>query len=239
MQTDCKLQALHSFIKPAHLNEFYSILLAKFVSAYWCYQPVISDSVVDSLYSDVLLTAAIPQCHLSLSKHPSLCVAVKMWCKMFGIHLKCTLTTSSVQSGDAGHVASSSLLLLLPQRLQHQLDCCFLTFSHQSCKAVGFYFSHQSVLFFCLSFQINIYPEDVWAFSLIFPFLPRVKIFSEPRHEQQCKPKITRGVFPVALQTTNCLLSFLLFCLFFPLSLFLFLIPTQCMRLAQSKGGTM
>lgn len=186
-----------------------------------------------TLMSYWLLQSPNVICHF-----PNIPLCVWQWkcgAKMFGIHLKCTLTPSSVQSGDAGHVASSSPLLLLPQRLQHQLDCCFLTFSHQSCKAVGFYFSHQSVLFFCFSFQINIYPEDVWAFSLIFPFLPRVKIFSEPRHEQQCKPKITRGVFPVALQTTNCLLSFLLFCL----SLFLFIIPTQCMRLAQSKGGTM
>lgn len=67
-----------------------------------------------------------------------------------------------------------------PQRLQHQLDRCFLTFSHQSEWSSWFYFSHQRVLFFCFSFQINIYPEGVGLFSLLFLFYPESKSSMNP-----------------------------------------------------------
>lgn len=56
-----------------------------------------------------------------------------------------------------------------------------------------FYISHQRLLCFCFSFQINIYAKDVWLFSF--------KIFLEPRSNGNGKTKqIRRWVLPLALQ---------------------------------------
>lgn len=74
-----------------------------------------------------------------------------------------------------------------------------------------FYFSHQRLLFFCFSVQINIQPEDVWLFSFIFFLPPWVKIVHEPKNNGNSNAEqTTRGrLFPLALQ--RCPIVYCLF----------------------------
>lgn len=119
-----------------------------------------------------------------------------------------------------------------PQRLQHQLDCCFLTCSHQSCEAVGFIF-HIKGYYSFVSLSKSTSTLRVWDFSLLFSsFLPRVKIFYEPRNNGKGNAEQTREgeCSHIALQRCPIVycLSFISFsCFSFCVSL-LIILNTMC-----------
>lgn len=97
---------------------------------------------------------------------------------------------------------------------------CFQTASHPGRKMFGFIF-HLKYIILMFSFQINIYLQDMWVFSLILFSVSR-ELWTQSYWKWQCKTKTTRTMSPVALQRYQIIPSSLLFFLPFVYHCFLF-----------------
>lgn len=86
---------------------------------------------------------------------------------------------------------------------------CFQTASHPGRKMFGFIF-HLKYIILMFSFQINIYLQDMWVFSLILFSVSR-ELWTQSYWKWQCKTKTTRTMSPVALQRYQIIPSSLLF----------------------------
>lgn len=119
----------------------------------------------------------------------------------------CSLTPLSVQ---LVHCPSMPYVFCWPQFLRDYTNLtCFQTASHPGRKMFGFIF-HLKYIILMFSFEINIYLQDMWVFSLILFSVSR-ELWTQSYWKWQCKTKTTRTMSPVALQRYQIIPSSLLF----------------------------
>lgn len=116
-------------------------------------------------------------------------------------------------SGPIFHFAFTSTEITTP------ITAPFADIPPSELRSGCFYFSHQRVLFFCFSLQINIYPKGAWLSPSYFPLsYPESKSY-EPRNngKQHCRTNTGHRAFPLALQRCPIVycLSFISFSPFF------------------------
>lgn len=141
-------------------------------------------------------------------------------------------------SGPIFHFAFTSTEITTP------ITAPFADIPPSELRSGCFYFSHQRVLFFCFSLQINIYPEGARLspsyFSLSYP---ESKSY-EPRNngKQHCRTNTRHRAFPLALQRCPIVycLSFISFSpfLFFPFVCHCLLFWTRSVRSAKPEDST-
>lgn len=112
---------------------------------------------------------------------------------------------------------------------------CFQTASHPGRKMFGFIF-HLKYIILMFSFQINIYLQDMWVFSLILFSVSR-ELWTQSYWKWQCKTKTTRTMSPVALQRYQIIPSSLLFfCLLCIIAFYFDIICETCKLWRQHLG---
>lgn len=123
---------------------------------------------------------------------------------------------------------------------KNQLDCCFLTFSHQSCEVVGFIFHIKGYYSFVSFFKSTSTPR-MCEFSVSFSlFQPESKSFPNPdMMEMTVQTKDNKENVPSSTpERSISLLSFLHLFLFLPFVYLAFIMLTRCVRSAKSNGIT-